>query len=256
MSAEFIAFLTELATLSDPIAMHYFNSTTLEIREKQDKTLVTQADLEIETAIRTCVKTQRPYWSILGEEFGDTCHFESKIRLIIDPIDSTQNFLSRIPIFATLLAIEENGEIVAGLVSAPATQERWWAQKGKGSFYNGIGQRVSQVSDLSQAQAFHGSLYGSEATQTPPELLTLLSQTRRQRGMGDYLAHTLVAMGCGDFAVDFGLKPWDIAPLKIIVEEAGGKVTNADGNFSLYTHSIVSSNRVLHPHIIHRLLPV
>lgn len=249
MAETHLPFLTHLASLSDTISMRYFRSTSMETKEKHDKTMVSQADLAIEEAIKTAVHAQHPDWGILGEEYGSS-QDQSPIRLIIDPIDSTQNFIRGLPWFATLLAIESHGEIVAGLVSAPYYQERWWAEKGQGSFYNGQKISVSGISKLNEAQAFHGSLYGAECKEMPSQFLPLMSKTHRQRGLGDYLSHMMVAMGCGEFAIDFGVKPWDIAPFKIIVEEAGGKVTNFDGKFSPYVSNIVASNGFVHETVL------
>ena len=176
---------------------------------------------------------------------------QGRLRIIIDPIDGTRNFIRGIPLFATLLAIECDGEIIAGLVSNPIQREQWGAELGAGATYNGSPIHVSSVADLAASQVFHGSLYGSEAEGLPREkVLGVLSQTHRQRGMGDFYGHMLVASGAGEFSLDFGLKPWDLAPLKIIVEEAGGKVTNRDGGFSLTNGSLVCSNGVLHRDVL------
>ncbi len=238
-------FLTELADIADNIAEHYFESVTLQPTQKPDRTPVTQADLEIETAIRNYTSKCHPNMTFLGEEFGSSGS-EHTLRLIIDPIDGTQNFIRAIPIFGTLLAIEEHGEVIAAMISAPKLYQRWWAQKGCGSFQNGRQIHVSSVRSLNEAQVFHGSLSGPEATSTPPGLLSLLQQSWRQRGVGDFYAHMLVASGAGDLACDFGLKAWDIAPIPIIIREAGGQCTNLSGTTSIYDTSLISTNGHLH----------
>ena len=81
----------------------------------------------------------------------------------------------------------------------------------------------------------------------------MIRKTARQRGFGDYYSYVLVAMGCGEFAVDFNLQPWDIAPLQIIVEEAGGRFTDSQGETSIYNHTIITSNSVLHDQIVQEL---
>jgi len=233
--------LNDMANQADDIAMHYFNGD-LNITQKKDKTLVTQGDLEIERAVRKSVGDLYPDLAIYGEEFG-ACDEAEPYKLIIDPIDGTSNFIRGIPFFGSLMAIEVNGQIVAGTISNPVTKDRWWAGKGTGAFYNGNPIKTSNITDIKEAQAFYGSLYGSEARGDTEKLLKLLAQTKRQRGFGDFYAHCLVAQGCGEFAIDFGLKPWDIAPLGILVEEAGGKVCNLDGStFTPYEGSIVSAN--------------
>ena len=171
---------------------------------------------------------------------------EGATRLIVDPIDATANFARGIPIFATLLALEHDGQIVAGLVSAPALQRRWHAARGEGAFCGERRLRVSAVSKLEDAQAFHGSLAGGEAVPNTPKVTALVERTWRQRGVGDFYQHMLVAEGCGELAIDPVVAPWDVAPLGIIVEEAGGKATTVAGETDIYGGSLVSSNGILH----------
>ncbi|MCP4049804.1 MAG: hypothetical protein GY730_03760 [bacterium] len=238
-------FLQQCADEADRIACHYYKKRSLNIITKEDNSPVTQADTEIEQTIRKLSQEFNPGIEIMGEEFG-SCPKDAKLKLIIDPIDGTRNFVRGIPFFATLLAIEQENKVTHGLVSSSQTAERWWAERGNGCFYNGHSISVSQVDDLSKAQAFHGSLYGSEAQNLTPKVLKLLSITDRQRGFGDYYQHMLVCMGCGEVALDFGLKPWDIAALIPVVEEAGGMITNLDGSLSIYKGDIITSNTLLH----------
>jgi len=242
--------LQTLANEADAIASHYFDKASLTIKTKSDLSPVSNADLEIEQTIRKYLATYWPDISILGEEFGQ-CDPSSPLKLIIDPIDGTRNFIRNIPFFATLLAIEKDQEIISGMISAPALNQRWAAHKSAGATLNGTPIHTSSIADLSQAQAFHGSLWGNEASTLPYLSVTkLLSQTQRQRGFGDFMSHVMIANGCGEFSIDFGLKPWDIAPLKCIVEEAGGQVTNANNQFSLYSDSLICSNKFIHPKVL------
>ena len=116
--------LDELAERADALALARFRAHDLHVEEKPDHTLVTEADLAVEEAVRGLVGRRHPELGILGEEQGET-EGRAETRLIIDPIDATANFARGIPVFATLLAIESAGEIVAGLVSAPALATRW-----------------------------------------------------------------------------------------------------------------------------------
>lgn len=248
--------LHDIAAEADRIAMHYFLRRTLKVESKADHSPVTQADLEIERMVRQTVKDRWPEVGVFGEEFGE----ESSVavtRLIVDPIDGTRNFIRGIPFFATLLAVETHGEVGMGLISAAYTGERWWGTRGNGNHSAMYRSRwdehlinVSTIEQLDAAQAFHGSLYGCEAALIPKTVSTLLAKTNRQRGVGDYYLHMLVASGAGEFGVDFGLKPWDKAALKAIVEGAGGRVTDLDGGFSLNADSIVSSNGLFHDEIL------
>ncbi|HXZ85896.1 MAG TPA: inositol monophosphatase family protein, partial [Myxococcota bacterium] len=167
-------------------------------------------------------------------------------RLIVDPIDATKNFVRGIPIFGTLLALELGGEIAAGLVSAPALHTRWSAARGCGAFENGRRIRVSGVRELADAMLFHGSLTGDEVGGSQPQVLALARATARQRGFGDFYQHALVAAGCGEIAFDPGLKPWDVAPFFVLVEEAGGRITGVKGERSLDARIFVTSNGWLH----------
>ena len=246
---DWITFLKNMTQQSDRIAMKYFNAHDLRVEIKPDRTPVSQADQEIEDFIRGLVAKEHPELSILGEEYGLT-QTDSNVRLIIDPIDGTKNFIGGIPFFATLLAIEENDEVIAGFISAPATGDQWWAARGQGAYHNGKPMRVSKVGDLSKSLAFHGSLYGAEGSHPAEPFLNLLSKTYRQRGFGDYLQHMMVAMGKGEFCVDFNIKPWDIAPLKIILEEAGGRCTDTSGVAHIHGGNAVCSNGLFHDEIV------
>ena len=249
---QWLEFLKECADQADDITLHYFNKANYDISEKDNSTPFTQADLECETKIRELAEDYYPNIPILGEEHGQ-CDKSEKLKLIIDPIDATRNFIRGLPFFATLLAIEVDGEVIAGVVSSPATRERWWAHKNGGSVYNNRPIHVSNIETLEESQAFHGTLDGQEAKGAPGGFIPLLRKTARQRGFGDYYSHVLVAMGCGEFAVDFNLQAWDIAPLQIIVEEAGGCFTDIQGEKSIYNHNIITSNSVIHEQVVHEL---
>ncbi|NBV41750.1 histidinol phosphate phosphatase [bacterium] len=248
--------LHDICDEADRIARHYFRNAHLQVDQKSDASPVSEADLAIEKMIRNYMAEQFPQIGIWGEEFGDQSQ-SSRVRLIVDPIDGTRNFVRGIPVFATLLGVEVNGEIELGMVSAPVFSERWWgrvSREGRAAFYreNGV-ERAIRVSDglnLAESQVFHGSLFGNEATATPPGLLNLLAASARQRGFGDYYIHMLVAMGAGEASVDFGLKAWDKAALKAIVEGAGGTVTDADGAFHLDTSSLVCTNGKVHSEVV------
>jgi len=252
-ATEYLLFLQQCADLADDMARHFFEKS-LKIEEKKDKTLVTEADLAIERKIRTFTASYDTNLAVLGEEFG-ACNKESKRKLIIDPIDGTVNFIRGIPIFASLLAIEIDGCIEAAMVSNPISQERWQAGKGLGAHYQGQPISVSNINKLADSQAFYGSLFGNEAKGLPlDKVIKLFSQTKRQRGIGDFLMHLWVAMGYGEFALDVNLNPWDLAPLGLIVKEAGGDVTTLSGQpFTIYQPTILSSNGRYHRSLVESL---
>jgi histidinol-phosphatase len=241
--ADWLAFVRDLADRTDPIALEFFRSVDLHVETKPDRTPVTEADRRIEQVARAFVRERAPQLGVLGEEFGDQGNAD---RLIIDPIDGTRNFVRGIPVFATLLAIEINGELIASAVSAPAMQARWSAARGCGAWQGEHRISVSGVKELAAAQLFHGSLAGDEAGNSGDIIMRLARATQRQRGFGDFYQHVLVACGAGEIAFDPGLQPWDIAALVPLVEEAGGRITGTDGERSIHAGTFLSSNGVLH----------
>ena len=249
-ATDWLSILDQCADEADEIAKHYYESSTVKVIEKSDKSPVTEADQKIEDVIRQSICNQFPDIGVIGEEFPDK-NQDSAIKLIVDPIDGTSNFIRGIPIFGTLLAIEKNNTIIAGVISNGISKERWSAAKGNGATYNGTKIQVSAIDTIEESQAFYGSLYGREARGDFKKLTQLLSKTKRQRGIGDFLMHMWVAMGFGEFGIDFGLQPWDIAPIGIILEEAGGTITAVDGSpFDVYEGTILSSNGRFHNQII------
>lgn len=240
-----IEFLSRIADRTDPIAMRHFRSSDLMTVRKADRSIVSEADRAIEDTVREVVHGDEPTLGFLGEESGESPGAAGS-RIICDPIDGTENFVSGIPIFATLLGIEVGEEIVAGLVSAPALGLRWHAARGHGAFCGPRLLRVSDVGAMERSQVFHSDLRFVNGLSMPPGLPLLIARCRRSRGFGDFYQHLLVAEGAGEVAVDPVMKPWDISPLQVIIEEAGGRATTLDGERSIYGGSLVSSNGIVH----------
>jgi histidinol-phosphatase len=242
---EWLLLLEEIADLADEIAQRFFRSRNLHVELKADSSPVTEADKTIEAMARVYTGKRHGDLAVYGEEQGED-DSPTHQRLIIDPIDGTRNFVRGIPIFATLLAIEEAGEVVAGVVTAPALHTRWRAAKGGGSFCGSRRLRTSGVRRVDEAQLFHSDVSGSAEVHPPPGFANLLSRVERARGFGDFYQHTLVAEGAGEIAVDPAVMPWDIAPIQVIVEEAGGRATTMTGERTIYGGSLVTSNGLLH----------
>ncbi|MDH3496315.1 MAG: histidinol phosphatase [Gemmatimonadota bacterium] len=240
-----LPLLHTIADAADAIALRHFRRADLAVARKGDASPVTDADRGIEEAARRIVAQEHPSLGVLGEETGETAS-DGSARLIIDPIDGTRNFVRGIPVFATLLAIEAMGDVVAGLVSAPALGLRWHAARGHGAFCGPRRLRVSSVARLPQAQLFHGSIGGVGEGNPLPTLLALARQVERTRGFGDFYQHVLVAEGAGEVAVDPVVQAWDAAALQVLVEEAGGKATTLAGARDIRGGSLVSSNHRLH----------
>ena len=246
--ATWLPFLHQLADRADEIALRFFRANGLRVEEKPDSSPVTEADRAIETMARASVAERHPTLGICGEEQGEAAG-AGDARLIIDPIDGTRNFVRGIPVFGSLLAIEAAGEVVAGVVSAPALHSRWHAARGHGAFGNGRRVQVSGIRELAQACLFHGNLGPGEGG-PPPGILALIRRVERTRGFGDFYQHMLVAEGGGEIAVDPAMHPWDIAAVQVIVEEARGRATTLGGERSIYGGSLVTSNGPMHQAVL------
>jgi histidinol-phosphatase len=240
-----LGLLHEMADRADAVALSFFRSSRLRVDDKSDGSPVSEADRAIEATARELVATRAPELGVLGEEEGESTS-RNGARLIIDPIDGTRNFVRGVPIFATLLAIEDAGAVVAGVVSAPALRQRWHAARGAGAY---IGERrlhVSNIKELSRAHVFHADMSGRTEGVVPPRVPELFRSVERTRGFGDFYQHMLVAEGAGEVALDFKMQPWDIAALKVIVDEAGGRATSIAGEDTIYGGSLVSTNGFVH----------
>jgi len=248
------ALLTAIADEADRMAMRYFRTAQLRVDRKGDGTLVTQVDRGIEEMARATVAANEAPIDVLGEEMGGSgqgsANASERARLIIDPIDGTEEFSRGIPTFGTLLAIEKQGEIVAGMASAPALSSRWWAYRGQGAFRNGQQIHVSSVRRLSEAMIFTTGTSPKKNGAQRESLRRLADAARSGRAMGGFWQHMLVAEGAIDVAVDLTAMPWDLGPGLIIVEEAGGKSTNLLGERSIYSSALVGTNGRFHDEVL------
>ncbi len=229
-----------LADAADAITMQFFNSATLAVRTKSDRTPVSEADEAVERIIRERLEKERPDDGILGEEFG--ARGDASRRWIIDPIDATKNYIRAIPVFATLIALD--GQI--GVVSAPALGRRWWASRGDGAFCNGQAIHVSAVDAIGTAQLCYDDVPGFEQFGLGESFLALVRRCGRTRGFGDFWAHMLVAEGAAEIAIEPQVAHWDMAAVQVIVEEAGGRFTNLRGEPRADGGSALSTNGRLH----------
>ncbi len=243
--SHWLELLTEIADRADEIALRFFRARDLPVDAKSDGSPVSAADRAIEEMARVVARKHFPTLGVFGEEEGDAPG-RSAQRLIIDPIDGTRNFVRGIPIFATLLAIEDGDDVVAGMVSAPALRSRWSAARGHGAYQADRRLQVSSVASLERAQLFHGDVGATREPHPPTGMFAMIRQVERTRGFGDFYQHMLVAEGAGEFAIDPGVNPWDIAPMLVILEEAGGRATSFAGERTIYGGSLVSTNGVLH----------
>jgi histidinol-phosphatase len=251
---EYGALLEELLKEADAIAMRFFRADEIRIERKDDGSTVTQADRGVEEMARAKVAASGLAMDVLGEEMGGenakSPAATGRARLIIDPIDGTEEFSRGIATFGTLLGIEREGEIVAGMASAPALGVRWWAYRGEGAWRNGKKIHVSNVERLNAGMAFTGGTGPNKNREKIEKMRRLLDAARHGRSLGGFWQHMLVAEGSIEAALDLHSKPWDLAPLGLIVEEAGGRATDVNGKRSIYSGNMVSTNGKIHEEVL------
>jgi histidinol-phosphatase len=251
---EYGPLLKAIADEADGIAMRYFRADELRIDRKGDGTAITQADRSIEEMARARVAASGLALDVLGEEMGGDAaqapRTSGRPRMIIDPIDGTEEFSRGIPTFGTLMGIERDGEIVAGFVSAPGLASRWWAYRGEGAYRDGKRIHVSHVARLSEAMIFTTGIGPSKNQHLREKLWRLMASGKHGRSIGGFWQHMLVAEGASEVAVDLTSKPWDLAPLLIIVEEAGGHSTTISGERTIYNGQLISTNGKVHDEVL------
>jgi histidinol-phosphatase len=238
---------------ADEIARASFRRD-LTITTKPDRTFVTTADTAIEREIRSRLLAAFPDHGLVGEEYGVEAG-GAPTRWYIDPIDGTHNFIRGIPLFGTLLAVERDGELQAAVLSAPALRERWWARRGGGAWSRSAWDpapraiRVSGISSLADAQVLYGSGHEIERSGRAPGFATLLGAAWRERGFGDFWGYALLAEGAAEAMVEVDLSPWDAAAPMILIEEAGGRVTDFAGRRAIDSGTFLATNGVLHDEV-------
>jgi len=242
---------------ADVVALAHFRRD-LTIDTKPDRTFVTQADTAIEARIRERLLAAFPDHGLVGEEYGTEAG-DASVRWYIDPIDGTHNYIRGVPLFGTLLAVERDGELQAGIMSAPALDERWWAWRAGGAWARNRGEvarrvSVSRVERLEDAQVLYGSGRDIARSGRAPGFEALLDDVWRERGFGDFWGYALVAEGAAEAMVEVGLKSWDAAAPSIIIEEAGGLATDLDGRRAIDSGTFLASNGALHATIRTRLV--
>jgi histidinol-phosphatase len=240
---------------TDRIALTRF-AGELTITAKHDRTLVTQADTEVEAMLRDRIADAYPDHTVVGEELG-SAEDAGDGRWIIDPIDATHNFVRGIEVFATLLAFEREGDLRLGVVSAPAMRRRWWAIRGAGAHVRGDGidrqLRVSTVDSLDRAQIMFSTLRGLDDAGLGEALHRITGRAWRDRGFGDFWGHMLVAQGSAEAMLEYGVAPWDMAAPNVIVREAGGRMTDLEGRDSWSGPQAVTTNGAMHDTILELL---
>ncbi len=257
MSQDDLTLALTLADRADALTSARFGALDLRIDTKPDLTPVTDADRAVETELREVLGRERIQDSIVGEEFGGTTTFSGR-QWIIDPIDGTKNFVRGVPVWASVIALLEDGVPSIGVVSAPALRRRWWAARGRGAFaaVGGGPPRpvsVSSVAQLGSASLSFSSLSGWAQRGLRDRFIELTDAVWRVRAYGDFLSYCLVAEGAVDIAAEPEVSVWDLAALDILVREAGGRFTGLDGAAGPHRGSAVASNGLLHEHVLSSL---
>ncbi len=249
-------FAHELADLADARSLpafreHYAPGAGQRgvVETKPDGTPVTAIDRDIERALRTAIRTRFPDHAVLGEEDGLEGPDHAP-RWVLDPIDGTRNFVAGNPVFATLIALQIDGQEVLGVASAPALGSRWDGMRGGPARQDRREVRVRATTVLEQAQVSFGGLGYFPAAGRGAALSALTAATARQRGFGDFWQHCLVAAGVLDLALEAQVSLWDLAAVRAIVEAAGGRFTDLDGRPTAAGGSALSSNGHLHDEVL------
>ena len=259
---EYVDFALELArAAADVILPFYQGALDVKVELKDDRSPVTEADRRAEAAMRERIEQRYPEHGILGEEFGEK-RSASTLRWILDPIDGTVSFVNGVPLFGTLVALAEAGEPLLGVIHFPALDETVWAAKGRGCHYGGKPAAVRRCERLDEAVVCASGMHGTETDTTAnaneldnkpvAALSALIRRAKTFRGWGDCYGHALVATGRADVMVDPIISPWDVAAIVPVIEEAGGKVTDLDGNRDgiIERGSLVSTAGAIHEEVL------
>jgi histidinol phosphatase-like enzyme (inositol monophosphatase family) len=233
------------------IAMRAFG-TRLTIETKADATPVTVIDRACEEAMRKTITRAFPTDGFLGEEYGST-NPGADIRWIIDPIDGTKGYLRGLPFWGCMIAREVRGRLDVGVVHMPALRQTLWATRGGGAFLDGRRIRVSRTTSLRKSYILNGDLEAFAHRGALPRLGRIARSAGVVRSLGDCAAYRWVATGNAEAVIEAALHPWDVAAIKIIIEEAGGRVTDWAGRNDHMIRNIIASNGRLHGTLLRAL---
>jgi len=225
----------------------------LDVRFKEDKSPVTEADVRCETAIREILEARFPGHGFHGEETGSH-DVDAESLWLVDPIDGAKAFVREYPMFSTQIALMRRGELVIGVSSAPVYGELAYAERGRGAYLNGAPIRVSSVATLARTTLSAGNVKSLASGASWSRYGELLAQVDRMRGYGDFLHYHLLAAGKIDVVVESDVNILDIAACVAIVTEAGGRFTELNGApIGLGSTSVLASNGHLHGAVLNAL---
>jgi myo-inositol-1(or 4)-monophosphatase len=244
--------MASIAREAGALLMEYFDQN-IKIEYKGEADLVTAADRKSEKLIRVRIRSLWPGHDILGEEEG-LCDTGSEYRWYVDPLDGTTNFAHGFPVFCVSIALQHHNETIAGVCYDPTRDELFAAERGKGAYLNDRPIRVSRIASL--AESLVGTGFPSHKRHKNPNIyfyhqITLRSQGVRRAGSAA-LDLCYVASGRLDGFWEFNLNPWDTAAGVLLVEEAGGRVTDFHGGpFELNSRETVASNGLIHDALLY-----
>ncbi len=245
--SDFVPAMTEIAREAGALLMTYFQQN-VKVEYKGDADLVTIADRKSEALIRERIRKQWPTHDVLGEEQGlvDT---GSDYRWYVDPLDGTTNFAHGFPVFCVSMALEYKGRRIAGVIYDPTRDELFAAEQGSGAYLNQQRISVSKISNL--AECLVGTGFPSHKRHKNPNIFFYHQITLRTHGVrrAGSAALDLCNVACGRFDGfwEFNLNPWDTAAGVLIVEEAGGRITDFSGGpFQLNSRETLASNGLVH----------
>jgi histidinol-phosphatase len=242
----------EAAEAAAEVIRHYWRRG-VDIEIKSDATPVTIADREAEQAIRAILGPALPDAAIYGEEFGLDGRRDGLLWLV-DPLDGTKSFVRRTPFFSTQIALMDQGELVLGVSSAPIYGETMWASAGGGAWLNGERVQVAPTSEMAQASISIGNVKTLTGDARWHALGSLIRDSNRIRGYGDFCHYHLLARGGLDLVIESDVSILDIAPLAVIVREAGGVFTDLQGQpLTLDTRSVLAGTPAIHAQALPRL---
>ncbi|PIZ63598.1 inositol-phosphate phosphatase [Candidatus Saccharibacteria bacterium CG_4_10_14_0_2_um_filter_52_9] len=252
MRSPYLPVAINAVKAAQDVILKYYKDEQLEVATKEDQTPVTVADQQAEDIIKQTILAAFPDHTFFGEE-GEKVDLQNHkgFTWIIDPIDGTKSFIRGLPLFGTLLALMHDGELIVGVSNAPVWGELVYAVKGEGAFLNDTQLSVSKVNQINEAYLSNGRLKYFEDIKKVPQLLAISREAKWARGLGDFWIYHLVAEGKVDIMMEGSVKFWDIAAAKVIVEEAGGTMSQLDGQPITYqSTTALATNGMLHDQIV------
>jgi histidinol-phosphatase len=244
LAAETARLAVEAASAA---ALRHFR-TDLEITIKDDRSPVTQADRDAEAAILDVIRRVFPEHATLAEESGAAG--AGRDRWIVDPLDGTRGFSRGGSFWGPLVAYERDGRVLAGAMALPALRETYWAGRGLGAFRDGERLRVSSVARWEDATLSLGEMRYLLSPPYEEGVRALVASASSTRCYGDLAGAAMLLQGKADAWIEAGVRPWDLGPIAILVEEAGGRFTDLGGNDAALGDHAIATNGALHAHVL------